>query len=93
MAPLLGLGHQRGLDLHYLGSLCRLPARNGNQGLERQASRVAWISGVLVRYFQLHDCESILQGTARLLGSIKASSSDLVVVATRSVAHYQLLAH
>ena len=40
------------------------------------------ISGVLVRYFQLHDCESILQGTARLLGSIKASSSDLVVVAT-----------
>jgi hypothetical protein len=66
LAPLLGLGHQGGLDLHHLDHLCRLPARQRDPRLERKALSMVGCHWILGNHFQLHNREPVLQGSARL---------------------------
>ena len=72
LGPLLGLGHQRGLDLHHLGA--------SSPGTSTPARRAAGAAPVGVagdhrlrrRHVQLHRREPVLQGSARLHRSVTA---------------------
>ena len=68
LGPLLGLGHQGGLDLHHLGALRRLHPRPCDPRLARLALGLARDHRLHRRAVQLHHREPVLQGPARLLG-------------------------
>ena len=68
VGPLLGLGHQRGVDLHHLGHLRRLHPRPGDARLARIALGVACHHRLRGGDVQLRHRERVLQGTARVLG-------------------------
>ncbi|MDQ0755278.1 hypothetical protein QFZ61_001265 [Arthrobacter sp. B3I4] len=73
LGPILGLGHQRGLDLRHLGRLCRLPARPRHPRLDRNPRSLAVDRRLPVRGLQLHHREPVLQRPALVLRPVGAS--------------------
>ena len=74
LGPLLGLGHQRGLDLHHLGRLRRIRPRARDPWMARQPIGLARDHRLRRRDLQLHDREPVLRRPARVLGAEVASS-------------------
>ena len=67
VGPLLGLRHQRGLDLRHLGAVRGLHPRARDTRLARLAVGVALDHRLQRGPFQLHDREHVLQRSARVL--------------------------
>lgn len=68
--PLLGLGRQRGVDVHHLDHLRWLSARTGDPRVAWRPSGLAGDRRIPGRSVQLHDREHLFQGMARVLGAV-----------------------
>jgi ABC-type uncharacterized transport system permease subunit len=74
LGTLLGLGHQRGVDLHHLGDLRRVHPRQGDPRLARGEVCLAGHHRLRVGDVQLHGGEPVLQRTALLLWPVTGGS-------------------